>query len=60
METEEKTPKNQDINYLEIMRAQKFYNEVRIPGYNHLLGTMEGTTVPTKYDLPKPTIGDLK
>lgn len=52
--------KNKKNEYLKIMRSQKFYNEKRIPGYNHLLGTVEGKPVPSKYDMPQPTIGTLK
>lgn len=49
-----------EADYLKIMRSQKFYNEKRIPGYNHLLGTLEGKPAASKYDLPKPIIGTLK
>lgn len=52
--------KGQETNYLEFMRSQKFYNEKRIPGYNHLLGMLEGKPTPTKYELKQPTIGNLK
>ena len=44
----EREKKGEEINYLEIMRAQEYYNEVRLPGYNHLLGSLEGKTLVAK------------
>ena len=31
----EREKKGDEMNYLEFMLSQKYYNEVRIPGYNH-------------------------
>ena len=44
----EREKKGEEINYLEMMRAQEYYNEVRIPGYNHLLGSLEGKPLVVK------------
>lgn len=60
MNKKNKKQEREDVNYLKIMRSQKYYNEKRIPGYNHLLGMVEGKPVPSKYDMPSPTIGTLK
>lgn len=60
MKKKNKKQEYKENEYLKIMRSQKFYNEKRIPGYNHLLGTVEGKPVPSKYDMPQPTIGTLK
>lgn len=52
--------KVEDVNYLELMFAGGFYNEKRIPGYNHLLGTLEGKPLFPKYEIEMPSIGTLK
>ena len=56
----EREKKGDEMNYLEFMLSQKYYNEVRIPGYNHLLGSLEGKPfVVKRFGVLNLSIGNL-